>query len=121
MKFLHLTEDPEGISHFADVEFTFASEHFAPPAPEMPISTSEPCTQMLFIILPVGWGGAKHRSPRRQVAFCLSGRLRVVAGDGEAREIGVGGIWRMEDTTGSGHTTSVLGKEDVHLAIVQLN
>ncbi len=53
-------------------------------------------------------------------SFCLSGRLRVVVGDGEAREFGAGAIWRMEDVTGSGHTTTVLGDEDVRLAIVQL-
>ena len=59
-------------------------------------------------------------SPRRQVAFCLSGRLRVDAGDGEMREFGAGAIWRMEDVSGSGHTTTVIGDEDVRLAIVQL-
>ena len=66
------------------------------------------------------WDGAKHPSPRRQVAFCLAGRLRVQAGDGEVREFGAGAIWRMEDVRGSGHTTTVLGEADVRLAIVQL-
>jgi len=54
------------------------------------------------------------------VAFCLSGRLRVEAGDGAVREFGAGAIWRMEDVSGSGHTTTVLGEADVRLAIVQL-
>ncbi|GGC17692.1 hypothetical protein GCM10011363_37810 [Marivita lacus] len=36
------------------------------------------------------------------------------------REFGAGAIWRMEDVAGSGHTTTVLGDEDVRLAIVQL-
>jgi hypothetical protein len=44
----------------------------------------------------------------------------VEAGDGEVREFGAGAIWRMEDVSGSGHTTTVLGEEDVRLAIVQL-
>ena len=56
-----------------------------------------------------------------------SGRLLPVrpafgsdAGDGEMREFGAGAIWRMEDVSGSGHTTTVIGDEDVRLAIVQL-
>ena len=83
-------------------------------------SEPETCTNIRYLVLPVGWGGARHPSPRRQLAFCLSGRLRVEAGVGEVREFGVGAIWRMEDVSGEGHTTTVLGDEDVKLAIVQL-
>jgi hypothetical protein len=121
MEFLHLTEDESGLSHFADVPIALDAGDFAPPAPAMPISAPEGCSNLLYLVLPAGWGGAQHRSPRRQVAFCLAGRLRVEAGDGEVREIGPGGIWRMEDVTGSGHTTTVLGDTDVQLAIVQLD
>tara|TARA_R110002096_G_scaffold193939_16_gene375926 strand:+ start:7418 stop:7783 length:366 start_codon:yes stop_codon:yes gene_type:complete len=120
MQYLHLTEDPAGVSHFSDVEIALQAGDFAPPAPMMPISAPEPGKALLFLVLPAGWGGAKHPSPRRQVAFCLSGRLRVEAGDGELREFGAGAIWRMEDVSGSGHQTTVLGDEDVQLAIVQL-
>jgi hypothetical protein len=120
MPVLHLTEDSEGVSHFADAQVPLDTAAFAPPAPAMPISAIEAATGLLYLILPAGWGGAKHRSPCRQVAFCLSGRLRVEAGDGAVREFGAGAIWRMEDVSGSGHTTTVLGDEDVRLAIVQL-
>ncbi|SFC10867.1 hypothetical protein [Tropicimonas isoalkanivorans] len=120
MQFLHLTEDNDGISHFSEVPIQMAATDFAPPAPSMPVSPSEPATALLYLVLPAGWSGEKHPSPRRQVAFCLAGQLRVEAGDGETREIGPGGIWRMEDTDGAGHTTSVIGPENVQLAIVQL-
>ena len=85
MPFLHLTEDATGLSHFSDASVPLRSGGFAPPAPPMPISSLEPATGLLYLTLPAGWGGAQHRSPRRQVAFCLSGRLRVQAGDGDAR------------------------------------
>lgn len=120
MHVLHLTEDSEGVSHFSDLAVPLHALDFAPPAPAMPISAAQAATGLLLLILPAGWGGAKHPSPRRQVAFCLSGRLRVEAGDGEVREFGAGAIWRMEDVSGSGHTTTVLGEADVRLAIVQL-
>ena len=120
MKYLHLTEDEHGVSIFSDVEIDFDTSDFAPPAPPMGMSLSEDCERFLFLTLPAGWSGDKHPSPRRQVAFCLSGRMRVTAGNGEVREIGPGGIWRMEDTTGSGHHSEVLGEESAHLAVVQL-
>lgn len=120
MRVLHLTEGADGVSHFTDLDVALTSGAFAPPAPAMPVSAPEPCAALLYLVLPAGWGGGKHPSPRRQVAFCLSGRLRVEAGDGDVREFGAGAIWRMEDVAGSGHTTTVLGDEDVRLAIVQL-
>lgn len=120
MPILHLTEDAEGVSHFTDANVPLQTGAFAPPAPSMPFSDIQPATGLIYLILPAGWGGAQHCSPRRQVAFCLSGRLRVEAGDGAVREFGAGAIWHMEDVTGSGHTTTVLGDEDVRLAIVQL-
>lgn len=120
MPVLHLTEDAAGISHFSDLAVSLNAGAFAPPAPTMPISATKAATGLLYLVLPAEWGGAQHPSPRRQVAFCLSGRLRVEAGDGEVREFGPGAIWRMEDVSGSGHTTTVIGDEDVRLAIVQL-
>lgn len=120
MPVLHLTEGADGLSCFADLFVPLSPSGFAPPAPPMPVSELEPATDLLYLVLPAGWGGAQHPSPRRQVAFCLSGRLRVEAGDGEVREFGAGAIWRMEDVSGSGHTTTVIGDEDVRLAIVQL-
>lgn len=120
MQVLVLSEDSAGISHFSDAAVAMAPLDFAPPAPMMPVSQTEAATGVLYLVLKAGWGGAQHPSPRRQVAFCLSGRLRVQAGDGEVREFGAGAIWRMEDTRGSGHVTTVIGEEDVRLAIVQL-
>lgn len=121
MPVLHLIEDQDGVSHFSDLRVPLDPGLFAPPAPAMPISDVVSCAGMIYLILPAGWGGAQHPSPRRQVAFCLSGRLRVTAGDGTVREFGAGAIWRMEDVNGSGHTTTVQGDEDVRLAIVQLS
>ena len=121
MHYLHLTEDKDGVSHFTDAEIAMETGDFAPPAPPMSMSATEDCARFLFLTLPPGWGGAKHRSPRRQLACCLSGHMRVTAGDGEVREIGPGGIWRMEDTEGSGHQSEVIGDEPARLAIVQLD
>ena len=120
MQILHLTEDADGVSHFSDTTVDMTQGDFAPPAPPMGMSAKEPCARYLFLELPPGWGGAKHPSPCRQIAFCLGGHMRVTAGDGEVRDIGPGGIWRMEDVTGSGHHSEVIGGAPARLAIVQL-
>jgi hypothetical protein len=120
MHYLHLTEDADGVSHFADGAFAMTMGDFAPPAPEMWLVEAMAAHSCLFLTLPAGWGGAQHPSPQEQIGICLSGRVRVEAGDGETREFGVGAIWWMADTTGSGHTTTVLGDEDVRMCIVQL-
>ena len=120
MEYLFLTEDQDGISYFEDRAFELAENNFAPPAPAVLLSEALSATRCVFLTLPAGWGGPQHRSPRKQIAFCLAGRGRIEAGNGNLREFGPGSIWWMADTTGSGHKTTVLGAEDVKLAIVQL-
>ncbi len=120
MNYLHLTEDDDGVSHFSDAEIGFSLGDFAPPAPPMYLSETEPASGVIHLILPVGWTGDWHPSPRRQIAYCLAGTMRLEAGDGEIRDIGPGGIWRMEDITGRGHRSSVTGDRNAELVIVQL-
>src|SRR6056297_2038918 len=120
MHYIHLTEDSDGVSRFEDRAFAMEMGDFAPPAPAMWLTETMSAGQCLFLTLPAGWGGAQHPSPREQIGICLSGRVRVEAGDGETREFGAGAIWWMADTKGAGHITTVLGDEDVHMCIVQL-
>ncbi len=120
MKYFHLFAGEDGISRFEDREVEFTLQDFAPPAPALYLSGSEAATQLVYVTLPAGWTGEQHRSPKKQVLFCLSGTILVEAGDGSSREIRTGDVWRMEDTTGPGHTTSVIGDEEVRLGIVQV-
>jgi hypothetical protein len=120
MNFIRLTEDENGVSFFEDHAIELTATDFAPPAPLIDISDPETASQFAYLSLPSGWTGKKHPSPRPQVLFCLQGRMRVEAGDGTIREIGAGDIWRMEDTKGSGHVTSVISDADMTCAVVQL-
>lgn len=113
-KSLHLAEGAGGISPFTDGEIILVTGDFAPPAPEA-------CTQVVHFVLPAVWTGAQHPSPRRQIGKCLTGRALIKAGwGGEQREIKVGDIWRLKDTGGAGHGTSVLEDTGVCMAIVKL-
>jgi quercetin dioxygenase-like cupin family protein len=120
MKYFRLYADAAGESRFEDMETSFESVDFAPPAPAVLLTEPEEAARFVFIELPLGWTGPAHPSPRKQVLFCLAGALVVTASDGSTREIAAGDAWRMEDTTGKGHTSTVIGDRDFRAAVVQL-
>jgi quercetin dioxygenase-like cupin family protein len=53
-----------------------------------------------------------HRAPRRQYVITLSGRGEIEAAGGKKITVGPGDIDLVEDTTGKGHITRVIGAED---------
>ncbi len=115
---LHLTEDADGISRFADAAAPLDPGTLAPTAPLMPIFATEAATGLLYLIPPAGWGGAQHSScggrwPSASRAGCVSRPATARCGSSEPAR---SGGWRM---SGTGHTATVLGDQDVRLAIVQ--
>ncbi len=61
-----------------------------------------------------------HPAPRRMVCVIVSGILEAGFPDGTTKRFGPGDVRLMEDTHGSGHTTRVIGGEDVVVAVVPL-
>ena len=59
-------------------------------------------------------------APRRQFVIILSGQLEIGCGDGSKQVFGPGDARLVEDTTGKGHTTRVVGNEPVLTATVPL-
>src|SRR5207247_9966201 len=68
-----------------------------------------PATQIAFREWPVGQYLDWHPAPRRQFVIILSGQLEIGLGDGGKHLFGPGDARLVEDTTGRGHTTRVLG------------
>ena len=50
----------------------------------------------------------------------LAGEIEVEASDGEVRRFGPGSVTLVEDTTGKGHRSRVVGDTTALLAVVQL-
>lgn len=121
MKYHHLFTDAEGESHWRDVEVALTEQTFAPPAKGILVSPAELAKATLFLTLPAGWNEPIHPTPKRQFFICLSGAVLVTARDGEARRIGPGDVWRMEDRCGKGHRTTVLGEEACTAVMVQFD
>lgn len=115
-----LYADSAGESHFADFSITLFDRSFAPPAPPFYVSEFGPATQHAFLQVPGGWIGELHPSPIRMWIFLLAGEMAFEASDGEVRRVGAGSALLLEDTTGKGHQSRVLGEAPATLAVVQL-
>jgi quercetin dioxygenase-like cupin family protein len=120
MHYTRLYADGQGLSHFADGQISLNEIPYAPPAPPYFLSDPEQATFVLMTAIPAGWVGDWHPSPRLQWWFQLAGELEVEVSDGEKRRFVAGSIVRVEDTTGRGHITRVIGDVEVSAVYVQL-
>jgi hypothetical protein len=116
VRYIRVYNDHNGITRFEDREVSFEPAVFAPPAPELDVSSAVPVSEMLVIRFTAGWNDALHPSPARQWMFVLSGRGETTAG-GETRAWGPGSVFLLEDTEGPGHGTTIF--EDALLAVVR--
>src|SRR5258708_40170864 len=115
-----LYADDHGESHFADIEIDLTAADYAPPAPPLDLSSFTPAKQFGFIRAPAGWSSEWHPSSARNIFFVLSGEWEVIASDGEARRFAAGSVLLVEDTSGKGHTSRVVGDADSLAVMVQL-
>ena len=53
-----------------------------------------------------------HRAPRRQYVITLSGHAELEVSGGKKISVGPGNVDLVEDTTGKGHVTKVVGTDD---------
>jgi quercetin dioxygenase-like cupin family protein len=113
MRYTRIFAGPDGESHFDELEIALEESAYAPPAPPYFVSQPSPATAVAWTTIPKGWWGDWHPTPRLQWWFQLAGELEVTTSDGEVRPFGPGSIVRLEDKTGRGHTTRVVGNEDV--------
>lgn len=121
LNYIRISNDQNGETHFQDVTPALAAVDFAPPAPPFNVSPPMPSQRMLLASVPAGWVGDWHPTPQRQFAILLSGQLEVEVSDGELRRLGAGSVVLLEDVSGKGHLTRVVGDGEARLAFVQLS
>lgn len=119
--YVRLFADAEGNSHLEqDVTLQLEPTNFVPPAPAIDVSPPQPAAAYAFLSVPIGYFGDWHPSPKRQWVFFISGQMEFEVSDG-ARFLGVpGSRVLLEDTTGRGHRSRVIGSEAAVMAAVQL-
>jgi hypothetical protein len=118
MKYVIVTNDEP--TQFREAILDFKSVNFAPPAPPVGLSEFIATQKLVFFKIPAGWIGDWHPAPKRQFFCCLMGKVEITVGDGEKRIFDQGDVFLLEDTSGRGHITKVLGKQDFVAAIIQL-
>ena len=113
MFILNLYEDKEGISHFRELDVDFSE-------PLYTLRTTEriPVKGLFFVESPPDYDLDWHKAPRKQYIINLDAAVQITAGDGESREIGIGQVLLVEDTTGQGHLSKVIGNKIRHAAFI---
>jgi len=110
MKTSRLYTAPDGQSHFEAIDAVRTSEW----------ARGLATTQISFHEWPVGRFLDWHPAPRRQFVIILAGQLEIGLGDGSKHVFGPGDARLVEDTTGQGHTTRVVGDQPVLTATIAL-
>lgn len=120
MKYTILFIDEKQESHFRDDQVEFAQVNFAPPAPPVGLSDFMDTAKLVFFQLPPGWFGDWHPAPKKQFFCCLKGQLEIITTDGSVRRFSSGDVFLLEDISGRGHQTRVIGNQEFLAAVVQL-
>lgn len=118
---LIIYSDETGCSRFGKKTVELEEKDYAPPAPALYTSSLESAENAVFLALPAGWFGNWHPTPVRQWLIVMTGACEFEAGDGERATCKAGDAVLLEDTTGRGHRTRVVGDEAVRIAAVHLS
>ncbi len=103
----HIFTGPDHQTHAEEVEMKFTPGSPAEVSKMMPITGAAELHRTA--------GGSVddwHRAPRRQYVITLSGHGEVEVAGGKKISMGPGHIDFVEDTTGKGHITRVIGTDD---------
>ena len=112
--YVRMYNDAEGESHFEDLTVGLEERDFAPPAAPAYVAPFLETSGTLFFGVHPGWAGeAPHPTPQRQLFSILRGTVEVTVSDGERRRFGPGDLVLLDDTEGKGHSSHVVGREDL--------
>ena len=115
ISYTRLYADDSGVTHFIDEQITLEGEEVFKMTP----FTS--ATSVGYFLATPDYDQGWHAAPRRQWIFILTGTIEGEAQDGEVRQFSSGSIIFVEDTSGQGHKTRVVGREAVIAAWVPVD
>ena len=119
MIYLQIWADAQGESHLRELRPDFeAKEDYAQGVPPVGQSSPTSAGETYFLQLSQGWTGDFHPAPARQFVVQVEGSLEVTMSDGTTLTTGPGTVWLVEDTSGKGHRTKVIGEGDAILMVV---
>jgi hypothetical protein len=116
MRIHNLYVDPDGETHFRDIEIDWVKEGAGGK-----LSERLPATGIIFRQTTADYDLDWHPAPRRQYIINLDAGVRITASDGESREIGAGEVLLVEDVTGKGHLSQSIEKKLRHSIFVAID
>jgi hypothetical protein len=120
-QYVRLFTDERGVSLFDDKEIELVSGFAVPPAEPLHFAEFLDADSSFWIGAPTDWrGDESHPAPRRQIFITVRGEYQVTAGDGAVRRFPAGSVLFLEDTTGTGHSTRIIGADDCIIFAVGL-
>jgi hypothetical protein len=121
-RYVRLFEDEHGDSYFEDMDISLTPVDFAPPAAPLNLASLFAVTHCALVGAPVNWHGEQpHTAPRRQIHCTLKGEYQVTASDSTTRRFPPGSLLLLEDTDGKGHSTRVMGMDDLLMLVVAID
>jgi hypothetical protein len=115
MRIHNLYSDPNGESHWRDIEVEFVEQNEAGR-----LSARLPASGIIFRQTAAEHDRPWHPAPRRQYIINLDAGVQLTASDGEARVIGAGEVILVEDTTGRGHLSKAVNNQMRHSIFVPI-
>src|SRR4051794_6179546 len=112
MRYPRTFATPDGESHFEDVDVQHEVVQIVPGLPAIDVGAGIATAYSNMLRIPPNWDGDWHPSPKRWFVLTLSGEMEITTSDGEVRRFGPGSIWLIEDTTGKGHLTRIVGDSE---------
>lgn len=100
MKITRIYSDPNGNSHFQDLDIPLEDG-----GPIGRLSREVPARSVIFRENGPDYEYDWHRAPRRQLIVLLDGHIEIEVSTGERRQFRGGDILLVEDTFGEGHRT----------------
>jgi quercetin dioxygenase-like cupin family protein len=109
VRYLRISADETGGSHFDTVAVEQSLAAGAPPAAPFYVSKDGPASKHRFYTFQPGWIGDWHPCPTRQFLALMSGEVEMETTDGTKKRFKPGDLVLLEDTTGKGHVTRNIG------------
>ena len=118
---LHYTEisvSKGSETQFVDRSRPIPTQDYAPPAPPVGLGILTDQSRVIVVSFPKGLTyEVFHPAPKHQWAVIVSGRIELGVSDGETRKFNAGSVLNIKDMGSKGHTTRVVGEEDVMMLV----
>lgn len=121
MQYARIWTDKGGESHVEWVDIDLQPvAGYAAGVPVIGVSAERPASNVHFLQLDPGFSSDWHPVPSRRLNIQLTGTVATELSDGTRATTGPGTMSLVEDLTGKGHRSHVIGDEPVAYAVIVL-